>query len=136
MQVKYKTDSPNDTHGHELPVTEQMKEMPDFVLHTGDHVMDALKTSKVKVTKQWEAWTEYFKNELTCPMYTCLGNHDVWGWGLEDNSVKNDPMFGKTWAMSMLDLSNRYYSFENKGWKFICLDSPYYLEEEHTYTQS
>lgn len=112
----------------------QMKEKPDFVLHTGDHIMDSLDNSKDRVAKLWEAWTEYFKNKLTYPMYACIGNHDVWGWSMEDDSVKSDPMFGKAWAISMLGLSDRYYSFENKGWKFICLDSSYYLEEKHTYT--
>jgi 3',5'-cyclic AMP phosphodiesterase CpdA len=111
-----------------------MKEKPDFVLHTGDHIMDSLKKPKEDVHKQWQSWTEYFKNKLDIPMYFCIGNHDVWGWGLEDEAVKRDPLFGKSWAMSMLGLSERYYSFENKGWKFICLDSPYYVEEEHTYT--
>ncbi len=102
----------------------EMEDKPDFVLNTGDNIMDALKHSKEDVEQQWNAWTRYYKNELKYPLYSCIGNHDVWGWGLKDQSIQNDPLFGKAWAMKMLELEERFYAFEHKGWKFICLDSP------------
>jgi len=34
----------------------------------------------------------------------------------------------------MLGLDNRYYTFENKGWKFICLDSSFYAGSKKAYT--
>ncbi len=111
-----------------------LEKRPDFVLHTGDNIMDSLKQPKENVQKQWEAWKTYFRDKLELPFYPCIGNHDVWGWGLEDAHVKEDPLFGKAWAIKMLELPERYYSFENKGWKFVCLDSPYYVEDKHTYT--
>ncbi len=107
---------------------------PDFILNTGDNVMDSLKRSKDEVQKQWDSWDTYFHNKINIPMYSCIGNHDVWGWGLKDESVKNDPLYGKNWAKKKLGLKERYYSFDHKGWKFICLDSPFYADNEHAYT--
>ncbi len=107
----------------------QLEDKPDFVLNTGDNIMDALKHSKEEVEQQWNAWTRYYKNELQYPLYNCIGNHDVWGWGLKEQPIQNDPLYGKAWALKMLELKNRYYSFEHKGWKFIILDSPASVNE-------
>jgi 3',5'-cyclic-AMP phosphodiesterase len=111
-----------------------LDEKPDFVLNTGDNIMDALERSKEDVHEQWQAWLNYFKNKLEYPMYACIGNHDVWGWGIDDKNIEKDLLYGKSWAQAMLGLDNRYYTFENKGWKFICLDSPLYAGSEKAYT--
>lgn len=111
-----------------------LSEKPDFILNTGDNVMDSLKRSKEDVQKQWDAWQKYFRDKIKFPLYSCIGNHDVWGWGLTDKSVKDDPLYGKSWALQKLELKKRYYSFDHKGWKFICLDSPYYTGTNHAYT--
>ena len=47
----------------------------------------------------------------------------MWGWGLSDSGVMNDPMYGKEMAIRKLGLPNRYYSFDYAGWHFIVLDS-------------
>ena len=107
---------------------------PDFVLNTGDNISDALKQPKEQVQSHWHAWTKYFKSKLKFPLYSCIGNHDVWGWGLNDDHIKTDSLFGKAWPINMLELENRYYSFEHKNWKFICLDSSMYDGSRHSYT--
>ena len=111
-----------------------LEDQPDFILNTGDSIMDALKKSKEDVTAQWEAWQNYFYNKLKYKVFSCIGNHDVWGWGLSGQVVKNDPLYGKTWAMKELKLSNRYYSFEHKNWKFIGLDSSHFSNNRRAYT--
>jgi 3',5'-cyclic-AMP phosphodiesterase len=111
-----------------------LDEKPDFVLNTGDNIMDALERSKEDVHEQWQAWLNYFKNKLEYPMYACIGNHDVWGWGIDDKNIEKDLLYGKSWAQMMLGLDNRYYTFKNKGWKFICLDSPFYAGSKIAYT--
>ncbi len=108
-----------------LAEIEGMKIKPDFILNTGDNIMDALKRPKKEVEAQWQSWEEYFRSKLNLPLYSCIGNHDVWGWGMDDQDIKNDPNYGKAWAMEMLGLEKRFYSFEHGGWKFICLDSPH-----------
>ncbi len=111
-----------------------LSEKPDFILNTGDNVMDSLKRSKTEVQKQWEAWHSYFRDKINFPVHSCIGNHDVWGWGLNKKEVKSDPLYGKNWAVQSLGINNRFYAFEHKGWKFICLDSPYYSDNGHAYT--
>jgi predicted MPP superfamily phosphohydrolase len=63
-----------------------LDEKPDFVLNTGDNIMDAFKRLKEDVHEQLQAWLNYLKNKLEYPMYPCIGNHDVWGWGIDDKT--------------------------------------------------
>ena len=123
-----------DTHMFPDPVPEkgianlvselnQLEDKPDFVIHTGDHIMDALNKTKDETEAQWQTWKHVFRDSLNHKLYNCLGNHDVWGWALKDTKAKTDPLYGKTWAKEYLEIENTWYSFEQNGWKFICLDS-------------
>ncbi|TKG88482.1 metallophosphoesterase [Puteibacter caeruleilacunae] len=107
---------------------------PDIVINTGDNIMDALKKNKTEVDAQWKAWKSYFKNQMNFELYNCIGNHDVWGWGLKNTKVKKEKLYGKAWAMDMLELSQRFYSFDKGGWHIICLDSPFKASNSHAYT--
>ncbi|MBC7877078.1 MAG: metallophosphoesterase, partial [Anaerolineales bacterium] len=92
---------------------------PDFILNTGDSIMDALETSKSKAVGQWLTYNSIMKNENSLPVIHAIGNHDVWGWGVADASIKKDPLYGKEMALERLGLKNRYYSFDQAGWHFI-----------------
>ncbi|MDP3434638.1 MAG: metallophosphoesterase, partial [Bacteroidota bacterium] len=35
-----------------------LEDKPDFVINTGDNIMDSLKRSKEETTAQWESWRE------------------------------------------------------------------------------
>ena len=107
---------------------------PDFIINTGDSISDALKQPKNEVSSQWQAFSTYFKDKLKYPLHSVIGNHDVWGWGLKDEKVKKDPLYGKEWALQMLSMGNRYYTFMHKSWKFICLDSPLHVSTKRPYT--
>jgi len=111
-----------------------LDEKPDFVINTGDNIMDSLKRSKEETAAQWVSWREYYRSKLKYDLFSCIGNHDVWGWGLKDSAVESDPLFGKNWAVKELDLSYRYYSIDKKGWHFIFLDSSFRDSENHSYT--
>ncbi|HEX8316065.1 MAG TPA: hypothetical protein VF609_13780, partial [Flavisolibacter sp.] len=63
------------------------------------------------------------QEENRLPIHHIIGNHDVWGWQVKDESIKVDPLYDKAWAVKQYGLTNRYYSFEKKDWKFIILDS-------------
>jgi len=57
------------------------------------------------------------------PVHSVIGNHDVWGWGIDDPSLEDDPRYGKAWAVEALGLPGPYYAFELGNWQFLALDS-------------
>jgi 3',5'-cyclic-AMP phosphodiesterase len=111
-----------------------MEEKPDFVINTGDHIMDSLKHGKEETAQQWDSWREHYRSKLKYNLFSCIGNHDVWGWGLNDPKLESDPLFGKNWAIQELGLSHRYYSIDKKDWHFIFLDSSFRDSDNHSYT--
>jgi 3',5'-cyclic-AMP phosphodiesterase len=100
-----------------------LSKTPDFILNGGDAIMDSRATTKEKAQEQWNLWTRILQEENKVPIHHIIGNHDVWGWQVKDESIKTDPLYGKAWAIKQHGIPNRYYSFEKKNWKFIILDS-------------
>lgn len=74
---------------------------PEFVLHCGDMVASGTRV-------QYEDFASQ-TNKLKMPWYPVLGNHDIRGDGLS--------------LFTELTGKDRYYSFLEKGHKFIALDS-------------
>jgi len=111
-----------------LHKVQTMSDKPDILFTGGDNIMDALEKDKVRTALQFELFKNTIKNECSLPVKYCIGNHDVWGWGLKDTLVKQDELYGKEWAVREFGLSKRYYSFEMAGWKFIFLDSTHTSE--------
>ncbi|PZR39891.1 MAG: metallophosphoesterase [Azospira oryzae] len=113
-----------------------LKDKPDLIINTGDTVMDENRQTREEVEARWSVWNRIMKSN-TIPMRSALGNHDVW-YGPDDvldKEYKKDKRYGKQWAIEMLGLPHRYYSFESHGWQFIALDSingssGYQLDEE------
>lgn len=101
---------------------QSLSDKPDFIINTGDCIMDALGREKSNVKAQWETWNGLLKNENSLEIYSSIGNHDIWGWsGL--SARRTDKHYGKQWAAEMLGLKNRYYSFDKNNWHFVVLDS-------------
>jgi 3',5'-cyclic AMP phosphodiesterase CpdA len=97
---------------------------PNIILNTGDSIMESLKApDKGYVEAQWDLYNTIIKEECKLPVVHAIGNHDVWGWGVSDSGVKNDPLYGKGFALEKLGLSKPYYSFDMAGWHFVVLDS-------------
>lgn len=96
---------------------------PDLVLNGGDCIRDALEADAESTAAQWAAWRRVLGAELTLPVAHCIGNHDVWGWALDEPGIEHDSRYGKAWAMQELGLESRYYGFELGGWHFLVLDS-------------
>ena len=133
-----------DMHLHPGPVPERgirnlleeihsLDESPDFVINSGDNIMDSLKRGKEETARQWDAWHEYYRSKLNFNQYSCIGNHDIWGWGLKNSEIESDPLFGKNWAVKELGLQNRYYSMNKNGWHFIFLDSSFRDSKSQSY---
>jgi Icc protein len=103
----------------------ELKDKPDLIINTGDTVMDENKQTLETVATRWDVWNRIEKKESGITMKSTIGNHDVW-YGPDaalDSEYKKDKRHGKQWAINMLSMPNRYYSFDIKGWKFIGLDS-------------
>jgi Icc protein len=106
----------------------------DFIINTGDCVGDALGATKDWALAEWDAFTGVIKLESSLPIHHAIGNHDVWGWDLppkEQKLLGKDPLFGKGMALKELGLSDRYYSFDNAGWRFLVLDSTHLPPPEY-----
>ena len=95
----------------------------DFLINGGDAINDALGADKQNTQIQWDLLNGMLKNEVSLPIYHCIGNHDVWGWFVKENKPDKERQYGKIWAIENLQLKNRYYSFSKDNWHFIVLDS-------------
>src|SRR5512142_1222656 len=106
-----------------LRTVQRQPDPPDIILNTGDSIMDALAADKGKAEAEWKTFMGTLRAECRLPVVHAIGNHDVWGWGMLDPWIDQDPMYGKGMALEQLGLQNRYYSFDRAGWHFIVLDS-------------
>ena len=96
----------------------------DFIINSGDSIMDALEADKQKVQQQLDVYKRILKQENSLPIYYGIGNHDIWGWFLKENTVQQqDRLYGKIWLVEELQLPKRYYHFQKDNWHFIVLDS-------------
>jgi len=112
-----------------------LKDKPDLILTGGDHVMDAFAEKRDRTATQWELWRKVLANENGIPIKSCIGNHDIWGWSQKKSeSTGKEPHYGKKWAVEVLGLKNRYYSFSQAGWRLIALDSVQPGAKENSYS--
>ncbi|MDN5286941.1 MAG: hypothetical protein JWR38_3215 [Mucilaginibacter sp.] len=107
------------------------KDKVDLILNGGDSIYaaDYDNIKKDRVLELWSCWKKSVELVKDIPMYSVLGNHDMWWQG------KGDELFGKPGVLKMLGLKNSYYSFDKNDWHFIMLDSnhpqtPGMLDEE------
>ena len=97
---------------------------PDLILFGGDQIMDAFAQTRPRAQIQWTIWNGVLKAENSLPYKFCLGNHDIWGWDrAKSQTTGNEPDYGKKWAVGLLGMPARFYSFDKAGWHFIALDS-------------
>jgi len=105
------------------------KSQPSFIMSGGDSIFDALKQPKDRVETQWKIWRSILQQENSLPIEYCIGNHDCWGFGQKD-----DPLYGKKYALEKMQLSQPYRSFDKAGWHFIVLDSIQPKQDNTWYT--
>jgi 3',5'-cyclic AMP phosphodiesterase CpdA len=102
---------------------QQLENRVDFIMNGGDSIMDALEADKTKTQVQFDLFKSILQKENSLPVYHTIGNHDIWGWFIKENKPVNDPLYGKAWVVEILEMKNRYYSFQKDKWHFIVLDS-------------
>ncbi len=96
------------------------REYPDakFIFIGGDLVMDAMDANQAQATRMYRSAKEVL-SVADQPIYYCLGNHDVFGWGLPYKA----PQAGKTLFRETFGIDRLNYQFRQGGWRFIVLDS-------------
>jgi len=89
----------------------------DLIVFGGDNVMNVDgEEGRKTAQEQLEVWNRVVRDHCSLPYKIVIGNHDV---------LANDPVDGKKWAVESYSLPNRYYSYEQAGWKFMILDSTF-----------
>ena len=108
--------------GMERCLEHAQSQNPDLIITGGDMVMDCQNADGSRTKSQWDIFGRVLMANLATPIRHCIGNHDVWGW-TNPSVSKNEPKYGKRYAMDRLELDKPYYSFSEAGWHFIVLDS-------------
>ncbi len=115
------TDNANCAVGLErlLAALDALDPAPDFILHTGDVIMDSWGVrDAARVEKLWSVWRGAAA-KLRAPLRACLGNHDIW----IGETRERDGFRYQLRAMEELQLERPWYAFEQGGWWFIVLES-------------
>lgn len=116
-----------------LAHVQSQSDKPDLILFGGDNIMDSFDQTKDRTRIQWDLWHRVLKADCSVPYLSCIGNHDVWGWGRKSGASPEEPGYGKAWAVEELRLPKRYFAVEKAGWKFIILDSTHLGDNRHGY---
>jgi Icc protein len=95
---------------------------PDVVLNTGDTVMGVDgKVPGAKAAAQIALWKEAVR-ACKAPVFSCLGNHDVWD-GVDPTADVPAEKKGFRLMTEVLGMPAPYFSFDKGGWHFISLNS-------------
>lgn len=102
------------------------KDKPDLVLTGGDHVMDIFDQSRTRAEELTGLYHKIMRDECGIPYRAAIGNHDIWGWNRKKSGTSgSEEKWGKGWTMDLLKLDNRYYTFDQGGWRIFVIDSIY-----------
>ena len=97
----------------------------NILINGGDAVYDVAKLKYPAGEDLWQFW-KWFRSQIKIPVFNCLGNHDIYEWELNAESIA-DPAATKAPALKHLEMPGNYYSFMLGRWKFIVLDSHTYV---------
>ena len=88
---------------------------PQLIIFGGDNVMNVDgEEGAERADIQLDVWKQVLRDHCSLPHQTVIGNHDV---------LRNHPVDGKAWAVDAYGLKNRFYDFDQAGWRFLVLDS-------------
>ena len=103
---------------------------PGFVLTGGDNIMDALGQTYGKSDSLYNMYEKAAKG-LSMPVYTTMGNHEVFGLYESSGVDTTHEEYGKKLYEDRL--AKRYYSFDFKNCHFVVLDGIGFTEDRHYY---
>ena len=102
---------------------------PDFIITGGDLIMDALGQSYGRADSLYNLYQQVIKN-TGIPVYNTMGNHEIYG--IVRSKSGADPS-NQEYGERMFEkrIGKSYYAVENKGWKFIIINSIEDTKKEH-----
>jgi len=100
---------------------------PDIVITGGDIVFDALRADYGRADSLFSQYEGKLK-EFNMPVYNTIGNHENFGWFNKAISPDNEN-YGK--GMFRKRISNNYYAFDYKGWRFYIIDGVMKKDSTH-----
>lgn len=118
----------NAVQGFRKAIDAANRRNPDFVLTGGDNIMDALGQTWTRSDTLYRLLKSLLE-EFDSPVYTTIGNHDVFGLYNRSNVFQEHLEFGK--KIYEQRMCERYYSFNHKNWHFIVLDGVGFTEDRH-----
>ncbi|WP_167618356.1 metallophosphoesterase family protein [Maribellus sediminis] len=124
------TEEYNAVEGFSQAIDTINKLTPDFVLTGGDNIMDALAQTYEKSDSAFHLFSSTIE-KLTMPLYSTIGNHDVFGLYKKSGVDPNHPEYGKNFYEKRI--AKRYYSFDHKNWHFVVLDGIGFTDDRHYY---
>ncbi|WP_167609269.1 metallophosphoesterase family protein [Maribellus sediminis] len=124
------TEEYNAVEGFSQAIDSINKLAPDFVLTGGDNIMDAIAQTYEKSDSAFHLFSSTIE-KLTMPLYSTIGNHDVFGLYKKSGVDPNHPEYGKKFYEKRI--AKRYYSFDHKNWHFVVLDGIGFTDDRHYY---
>lgn len=100
------------------------RQKPDLVITGGDSVMDVFEAKRGRAEDLRKLFLGTMKRECSVPLRHTVGNHDIFGWNKSrSGTVGTEADWGKRFACDMFGIARTYHSFDQGGWRFVCLDS-------------
>jgi 3',5'-cyclic-AMP phosphodiesterase len=117
---------PEEGYARALEAVASLSRPAHLLVNGGDAIFTALNRDADDVAAQFRSWKRVLDAGNRLPTLHCLGNHDVWGWGLRDDpAVRHDPRYGKRWALEAMELEAPWYHVDRGGWRIVVLDSTF-----------
>ena len=100
----------------------QLKPKPVLAIAGGDLVMDAFEQEYSRADQLYELYRGIVK-DINFPVYSVLGNHDLFGVASKPPVSSTHPEYGKKMFANRLGGGKTYRSFDFRDWHFVLLDS-------------
>lgn len=100
----------------------QLKPKPVLAIAGGDLVMDAFEQEYPRADQLFELYGGIVK-DIDFPVYSVLGNHDLFGVAAESQVSSTHLEYGKKMFANRLGGGKTYRSFDFRDWHFVLLDS-------------
>ncbi|MDZ4755647.1 MAG: metallophosphoesterase [Phycisphaerae bacterium] len=100
---------------------------PDVIVTGGDHVMDVFEQQAPRAALVGGMWRDIVKRDCSLRVESAIGSHDIRGWHSKAAMKETEPGYGKSFALDLLGLPQRYHTFDLTAgagtWQVIVLDS-------------